>query len=104
MGFRPLDALLGGVAIALVLYGLAFFGLATGWLGVEPAFGWGVAAFLVGVFSLVAFLWAMLLDCLRRPFHEGETRRLLYAALIVGLVPVGALLYYFQVVRPGARA
>lgn len=104
MGFRPLDALLGGVALALVLYGIACVGLTMGWLGVEPAFGCGVAAFLVGFVSLVAFLWAMLLDCLKRPFREGEGRRLLYAALIVGLVPVGALLYYFQVVRPEGRA
>ncbi|MBO9542668.1 hypothetical protein J7643_18930 [bacterium] len=104
MGFRPLGALLWGVGIAVLLYGIAFFGLMTGRLGVDPAFGCGVVAFLVGVGSLAVFLWAMLLDCLRRPFDEGETRRLLYAALIVGLVPVGALLYYFRVVRPGARS
>ncbi|HEY9897862.1 MAG TPA: hypothetical protein V6D00_01660 [Pantanalinema sp.] len=104
MAFRPLDALLWGAAIALFLYGIAFFGLATGRLGVEASFGCGVVAFLLGVSSLVAFLWAMLLDCLGRPFQEGESRRLLYAALIVGLVPAGAVLYYFRVVRPGARS
>jgi hypothetical protein len=83
--------MLWGMAIALVLYGIACFGC-------------GAVSFLLGVVSLAVFLWAMLIDCLKRPFLEGETRRLLYAALIVALVPAGAVLYYFRVVRPGARA
>lgn len=103
MGFRPLDALLWAMAIALILYGVAFFGLASGRLGVEAAFGCGAVSFVLGVAALVAFLWAMLLDCLGRSFAEGEARRLLYAALIVGLGPAGAVVYYLRVVRPGGR-
>lgn len=97
--FRPLDVLLLGVGLATLLYVVAFAGLVSGRLGTDPAFGLSAVALVLGVASLGGFMWAQLLDVLRRPF-PAEATRLGYLVLILLLVPAGAIVYYVTVVRP----
>ena len=98
--FHPLDVLLAGIAVATALYAVAFAGLVAGRLGADAAFGLGAVALVIGAGCLGGFMWTLLFDALKRPFPEGEATRALYIALIVVLVPLGAILYYFTVARP----
>lgn len=98
--FKPFDVLIAGMVVAAVLYAFSFGGLVSGHLGTDGAFGLSAIALVLGAVSAGIFLWAMLLDCLRRPFARGETTRALYVGLILLLGPVGALVYYWTVVRP----
>lgn len=100
--FGPLDGLVAGWVLALLLYALALGGWASGRMGVDGAFGLSALAFVLGLLCLVMFVWAMLIDCLNRPFDPGDVRRAIYVGLIVFLVPLGALFYYWSVVRPAA--
>lgn len=97
--FHPLDVLLLGIGLALALYGVAFAGLVSGRLGTDPAFGLSALALVIGAACLGGFLWAQVWDVLRRPF-AAEATRALYLALIVLVVPVGAIVYYVAVARP----
>lgn len=97
---RPLDVLLVGMLLAMLLYAVAAAGLVTGRLGTDLAFGLSAVALVLGVACLGGFLWTLLFDALGRPFPQGEATRLLYVALIVLLVPMGAIVYYFTVARP----
>lgn len=98
----PLDALVVGWVLSLLIYALALGGWASGRMGVDGAFELSAVAFVLGILCLVTFVWAMLLDCLKRPFGPGDGRRAIYVGLIVFLVPLGALFYYWSVVRPAA--
>lgn len=96
--FHPLDVLLVGVVLAMVLYAVAFAGLVSGRLGTDPAFGMSALALVFGAACLGGFMWAQLFDVLRRPF-PAESTRLLYLVLILLVVPVGAIVYYVTVAR-----
>jgi len=97
--FHPLDVLLIGIGMAAALYGVAFAGLVSGRLGTEGAFGLSAIALVMGAGCLGGFLWTLLVDALKRPFPQ-EATRVLYLALIVLLVPMGAIVYYVTVARP----
>lgn len=92
---------LGGLLLSLLAYILGFSSLMTG--SIQWAFGLSALSLVLGIAVVGIFIWAMLLDCLRRPF-PNETERLLYTALIILLVPIGALVYYARVVRRAPAA
>lgn len=100
--FHPLDVLLLGIALSMGLYAAAFLGLVSGRLGTDPAFGLSAVALVIGVGCLGGFLWSLVCDVLRRPF-SAEVTRALYLALIVLVVPLGAILYYVTVARPDRK-
>lgn len=97
--FHPLDVLLLGILAATALYAVAFAGLVSGRLGTDGAFGLSAIALVLGAACLGGFLWTLLFDALKRPFAR-ESTRWVYLALIVLLVPVGAIVYYLTVARP----
>ena len=88
--------LLGGTGIfGLALYLLAFQELV--WGRGSEAFAISAIALFLGLGGMLAFTWAMLWHCLHQDL-PGDLR-LAYLLLIVGLVPVGAVLYSVQVER-----
>lgn len=90
--------ILGGSALlGLSLFILGFWGLVSGLMQPELAFTLSAWALALGVGGMAAFTWAMTLDCLQREL-PGDLR-LAYLVLIVGCVPVGALVYSLQRAR-----
>lgn len=88
-------AILGGSAIlGMGLYLLAFIGMASGQIRPEQAFALGAIAFALGLGGMATFTWAMLFHCLQDDLPPGL--RLAYLALIVGFMPLGALIYSLQ--------
>jgi hypothetical protein len=99
----PLGWLGLGILAAIALYAAGVVGFLSGHLGIDPAFNLGVDGFLLAAVSWASFLWAMVLDCLRRSWPDGATR-LTYLSLILLVVPAGAILYYLTVARRGGAA
>lgn len=90
--------ILGGSGLlGACLFLLGFWGLVSGLMQPGLAFSLSAWALVLGVGGMAAFTWAMTIDCLRREL-PGDLR-LAYLALIVGCVPVGAVIYSVQRAR-----
>lgn len=79
---------LGGILAAVAMLGR---------VGVDGSFVVSALSFTGLVVGLSGMIWWAMLDWLRRPLPSPE--RILYGGLIFLLVPVGAILYYWLIVR-----